>query len=74
MPVPKSWSQKKKNNLPFATSRPDLSNYIKFIEDALNGHLWMDDALIVKLIAKKHYSEHPQTIVKVKVCKGDPCQ
>jgi Holliday junction resolvase RusA-like endonuclease len=38
-----------------ALSRPDLSNYIKMVEDALNTVVWEDDAQIVELHARKEY-------------------
>ncbi|MDH5477803.1 MAG: RusA family crossover junction endodeoxyribonuclease [Nitrospinota bacterium] len=45
--------------------KPDLSNYIKAIEDALSGIVFRDDALIVEISAKKVYSLTPQVSVEV---------
>lgn len=48
------------------TVKPDLSNYIKALEDALNGILWVDDNLIVSLQADKFYSERPHLTVEIR--------
>lgn len=48
------------------TVKPDLSNYIKATEDALNGILWVDDNCIVGLMAEKFYSEDPHLTVEIK--------
>ncbi|MEK1366054.1 RusA family crossover junction endodeoxyribonuclease [Limosilactobacillus fermentum] len=48
------------------TVKPDLSNYIKALEDALNGILWADDNLIISLEAKKYYAERPHLIVEIR--------
>lgn len=45
--------------------KPDLSNYIKALEDALNGIIWEDDNLIVSLQAEKFYSERPHLVVEI---------
>lgn len=37
--------------------RPDITNYIKGIEDALNGIIYKDDSQIVTLLAYKQYAE-----------------
>ena len=63
MPIPKSWNLTKRLTSigkPHV-SRPDLSNLIKFVEDALNGIVWRDDALIYELHCRKIYSECPHT-------------
>lgn len=48
------------------TVKPDLSNYIKALEDALNGILWVDDNLIISLEAKKFYAEQPHLTVEIR--------
>lgn len=67
--IPKSWSKKKKLRMELQPCpiKPDLSNYIKFIEDALNGILWLDDAQIVayKEPTCKLYSQDPMTIITI---------
>ncbi len=46
--------------------KPDLSNYIKALEDGLNGIIWTDDNLIISLEAKKFYAERPHLTVEIK--------
>ena len=68
-PVLKSWSRKKQqeaiNGLILPTTKPDLSNYIKSIEDALNGVLWHDDNATVQLISSKRYGQTGRLVVEV---------
>jgi len=65
---PKSWSSKKKQASLGGPklSKPDLSNLIKFTEDALNGVLWEDDRLIIRVQAEKVYDEWEGTKIEVR--------
>lgn len=45
----------------FHTGRPDLSNLIKFLEDAAQGILFADDCIIAQISAVKIYDEEPRT-------------
>lgn len=49
--------------------KPDTSNYVKLIEDALTGVIWKDDNCIVDLSASKYYSDDPRIEVTVTEAK-----
>lgn len=70
IPIPKSYSKKVRKAIDegthMAVKRPDLSNYIKLVEDACNGILWHDDSQVVQLLARKEYSSTPRTEIIVK--------
>lgn len=67
MPIPKSFSQIKKNACKWGfiehTSKPDRSNLEKFYEDCANGILWKDDSQITKgqIIKKYCNDDNPRT-------------
>ena len=50
--------------------RPDVDNLIKFIGDALNEVLWIDDALIYEIHVRKIYSLTPKTRICVEPHDG----
>lgn len=52
------------------TTKPDCSNILKGIEDALNGLIWRDDSQIVDLQASKHYSDRPRVDVEIWELEG----
>ena len=66
--VPPSWPKAKRAKAiaceHWPTSRPDLSNLVKSIEDACNAILYFDDAQIVSLQVLKLYAERPAVIVR----------
>lgn len=66
MPIPSSWSKKKKDNPVPHTSKPDIDNMCKFCLDCLNGYLFKDDKQITTLVAIKEYGDCPETIITVK--------
>ena len=67
--VPKSWSKKKHEaayaGLIWPTTKPDVSNIVKGIEDALNGIWYKDDSQIVHEYSMKQYAREPGVIVKM---------
>jgi len=64
--VPKSFSAKRRvqaldpeDGRIYPVTRPDVSNYVKGIEDALTGIIWKDDAQITDLFVFKRFGEKP---------------
>ena len=70
LPVPQSWSQKKKSaaingEIKPMNCRSDIDNYAKMLLDTLNGQLYADDHQICRLVAEKHYSASPRWEITV---------
>lgn len=65
MPIPKSASKKKRQQMLDGEIRPavkpDCDNIFKLVADALNGIAYDDDKCIVDATIRKYYSEHPRT-------------
>jgi Holliday junction resolvase RusA-like endonuclease len=52
----------------FPTGKPDLSNLLKMVEDALTSVLWQDDDQVVDLTGSKrliHHWEQPRSVIRV---------
>jgi Holliday junction resolvase RusA-like endonuclease len=49
----------------YHTKKPDIDNLVKFVFDCLNGIVWVDDAQIITLFARKIYGVDPVTIIMV---------
>lgn len=67
-PIPASLSKKRREALvgAYNTSRNgDLDNLVKTVSDSGNDLLWLDDAQIVSLTAKKIYSKTPHIELQV---------
>mgnify|MGYP001602118616 FL=1 len=52
LPRPKSAPKR----VVYPTTRPDLGNLVKAVEDAIQGVVYQDDSLIVSLRVAKHYA------------------
>ena len=70
--IPRSWSKRKQAEALAGyltrirpASKPDLSNIVKQVEDALNSIVYRDDALIVDVHASKVYGAQPKLIVTI---------
>jgi Holliday junction resolvase RusA-like endonuclease len=72
-PIPASWSQRKRAEaargeiLPVV--KPDLDNIAKTL-DGLNEVVWKDDAQIVSLLVRKHYSLTPDVKIEIYVASN----
>ena len=70
IPIPSSWSAKKRKDalecgvLPLG--RPDVDNFAKALADGMNGIVYKDDARIVHMgDCLKIYSDNPRLCVRV---------
>jgi Holliday junction resolvase RusA-like endonuclease len=54
LPMPTSMPKKRRSTA-LPAKRPDLDNFIKQVEDALNHYAFVDDAQIVTIEARKRY-------------------
>lgn len=68
--IPKSASRKKRQLMIDRkirpTKKPDSSNVLKAIEDALNNIAYKDDAQIVETRISRFYGEEPKVMVEIK--------
>lgn len=75
--IPKSVSKKKRlamlRHQIRPTKKPDSSNVMKAIEDALNTVAYHDDAQIVDSQIRRFYSDQPRVVVKIQsaVCRNE---
>ena len=73
IPIPNSWSNKKKQQailgelLPATT--PDLKNLLWLAEDALKSVVYSDDKLICEHHNRKRYSQQPKLVITVEQIK-----
>lgn len=76
MPIPKSFSKKRKNEIELGQNeydkRPDLDNLAKLVLDAMNGLVFKDDALIHKLNLVKCYSSKPRIYICINTGLTNP--
>lgn len=60
LPIPISWSKKKRidadNCIIRPIVKPDTDNIVKSVTDSCNGLLWVDDSIITDLHARKRYT------------------
>lgn len=74
LPIPSSWSTKKKTAAIVGdvrpTSRPDLDNFVKSILDVLNGIVILDDAQVVELQASKRYGLDVKAVASIVPIEG----
>jgi Holliday junction resolvase RusA-like endonuclease len=67
--IPKSWTKKKQEQALLGivkpTNKPDCSNYLKGIEDALNGIAYIDDSQIVLVHVTKQYALEPRAEIRI---------
>lgn len=68
--VPRSWSKKKQTaaftRAIWPSKKPDYDNILKAWSDAMNGVVYRDDALIVRVSFEKRYGPAPLVAVTVR--------
>lgn len=70
-PIPHAWPRWKRAAALASEWRPigkpDVSNLLKTVEDALNGVMWLDDSQICDVTGRKWYGAEPRTIVTIRL-------
>lgn len=70
LPIPESWSLKKKaqaiQGLLMPTKKPDIDNIFKACADGMNSVVYKDDVQIVETKQRKRYAETPGVVVIVR--------
>ena len=66
--IPRPPSIPKKRGLP--TSRPDVDNYLKLLQDALNKFIYPDDGQLTTTVIKKRYGLMPAIHLKIEEDMG----
>lgn len=73
MPIPRSWSQKKRlaaaQGEVWPTVKPDSDNVAKAVLDACNGIVFGDDSQVVRLLVVKQYAIEPGVSVQIEAVK-----
>ncbi len=68
LPISKSSTKAQKNDKLWGVAdqqKPDCTNLAKFYEDAMNGLVYHDDAMIESLSVSKKFSDKPCTIIEI---------
>lgn len=69
-PVLKSMSKTKASEaiagMVLPTTKPDLNNYVKLAEDAMNGVVFVDDSQVVECVAIKRFGERAELAIEVR--------
>lgn len=75
MSIPKSFTKKQRKAIEdgtlLPTTKPDVSNIVKGIEDALNGVWYADDSQIIYSVASKQYADEPRVHIDMKTLEGE---
>ena len=70
LPIPESWTIERKAKarcgFELPTAKPDIDNYAKSIFDACNEVFYKDDSQIVRVSARKWYSDEPRIEFRVR--------
>ena len=74
MKIPESWSKVRRlaalSGEIGMTTKPDLSNVLKGIEDAMNGIVYLDDSQIIEAVVRKLYGDYPRANITVVEADG----
>ncbi len=67
MKIPYTQARKRKEEMinTYHTQVPDASNLVKFVEDAANGILFLDDKQISCIHAYKIWTMEPRTVIRL---------